>query len=90
MIYIFAECALDVQCRDIHRTGRVIRLQPKVFQALSYQLTYRDRAVSKTERGIIAAAGCRDLCGVPHHRSESSLPAELACAPCRGDLSRSH
>src|SRR5919197_6066535 len=49
MIYVFGDCALDVQRRVLSRAGQVIRLRRKVFQALTYLLTCRDRAVSKEE-----------------------------------------
>src|SRR5919197_5982738 len=49
MIYVFGDCALDVQRRVLSRAGQVIRLRRKVFQTLTYLLTCRDRAVSKEE-----------------------------------------
>ena len=49
MIYVFGDCELDVQRRVMYRAGQVIRLRHKVFQALTYLLTSRDRAVSKEE-----------------------------------------
>src|SRR5919201_3806984 len=49
MIYVFGDCALDVQRRVLYRAGQVIRLRRRVFQALTYLLTCRDRAVSKEE-----------------------------------------
>ena len=49
MLYVFGDCALDVQRRVMYRSGQVIRLRRKVFQTLTYLLTSRDRAVSKEE-----------------------------------------
>src|SRR5215813_13262460 len=49
MIYVFGDCELDVQRRVLYRAGQVIRLRRKVFQALTYLLASRDRAVSKEE-----------------------------------------
>src|SRR6266571_4381813 len=47
MIYVFGDCELDMQRRVMYRAGQLIRLRRKVFQALTYLLTSRDRAVSK-------------------------------------------
>src|SRR6266571_4516976 len=49
MIYVFGDCELDMQRRVLYRAGQVMRLRRKVFQALTYLLTSRDRAVSKEE-----------------------------------------
>ena len=49
MMYVFGDCELDTQRRVLYRAGQVIRLRRKVFQALTYLLTSRDRAISKEE-----------------------------------------
>ena len=49
MIYVFGDCELDIQRRVLYRAGQVVRLRRKVFQALTYLLTCRGRAVSKEE-----------------------------------------
>src|SRR5262245_65372953 len=49
MIYVFGDYALDVQRRVLYHAGQVTRLRRKVFQALTYLLTSRNRAVSKEE-----------------------------------------
>src|SRR5262252_835151 len=49
MRYLFADCLLDTQCYLLRRAGQSIRLRPKVFQALTYLLTHRDRVIPKQE-----------------------------------------
>ena len=49
MRYLFADCLLDTQCYLLRRAGQSIRLRPKVFQALTYLLTNRDRVIAKQE-----------------------------------------
>src|SRR5262245_52421690 len=49
MVYVFGDCELDVQRRALYRAGQTLRLRRKVFQALTYLLTARGRAVSKEE-----------------------------------------
>src|SRR5919204_2576770 len=49
MRYLFADCLLDTQCYLLRRAGQSIRLRPKVFQALIYLLTHRDRVIAKQE-----------------------------------------
>jgi DNA-binding winged helix-turn-helix (wHTH) protein/predicted ATPase len=49
MRYLFADCLLDTQCYLLRRAGQSIRLRPKVFQALTYLLTNRDRVIPKQE-----------------------------------------
>src|SRR5262249_5209876 len=49
MRYVFADCLLDTQCYLLRRAGQSIRLQPKVFQVLTYLLTHRDRVIPKQE-----------------------------------------
>ncbi len=49
MRYLFADCLLDTQCYLLRRAGQAIRLQPKVFEVLTYLLTHRDRVISKQE-----------------------------------------
>ena len=62
MRYFFADCLLDTQCYLLHRAGQSMRLRPKVFQALLYLLTHRDRVIPKQELGtqVWAARGARD------------------------------
>src|SRR5262245_33903743 len=49
MRYLFADCLLDTHCYLLRRAGQSIRLRPKVFQALTYLLTNRDRVIAKQE-----------------------------------------
>jgi DNA-binding response OmpR family regulator len=49
MIYCFADCQLDVARRELRRADRVIALEPKVFQVLTYLLERHDQVVSKEE-----------------------------------------
>src|SRR5499427_8863037 len=49
MRYLSADCLLDTQCYLLRRAGQSIRLRPKVFQALTYLLTHRDRVIPKQE-----------------------------------------
>src|SRR5262247_1952705 len=49
MRYLFADCLLDTQCYLLRRAGQSIPLRPKVFQALTYLLTHRDRVIPKQE-----------------------------------------
>src|SRR6266851_8155016 len=49
MRYLFADCVLDTQGYFLRRAGQSIRLRPKVFQALTYLLTHRDRVIPKQE-----------------------------------------
>ena len=49
MIFVFGECALDVDRRILHRAGIERPLEPKAFLVLMHLLTQRHRAVSKDE-----------------------------------------
>src|SRR5438552_4188790 len=49
MRYIFADCLLDTQCYLLRPAGQSIRLRPKVFRAITYILTHRDRVIPKQE-----------------------------------------
>src|SRR5262249_39242192 len=49
MVFVFGECALDVDRRELRRAGIVRPLEPKAFLVLVHLLTQRHRAVSKDE-----------------------------------------
>src|SRR5262245_38361095 len=49
MIHAFADCELDEQLFQLRRRGRVVALEPKIFDVLSYLLRHRDRVVTKDE-----------------------------------------
>jgi DNA-binding winged helix-turn-helix (wHTH) protein/tetratricopeptide (TPR) repeat protein len=48
-LYRFAGCELDVARRELRRDGRVVEIQPRVFELLVYLARNRDRAVGKEE-----------------------------------------
>ena len=49
MVFVFGECTLDVERRELQRAGVVRALQPKAFTVLVYLLIQRHRAVAKDE-----------------------------------------
>src|SRR5262245_51314662 len=49
MVFVFGECTLDVDRRELRRAGVVRPLEPKVFTVLVHLLTQRHRAVTKDE-----------------------------------------
>jgi len=49
MRFAFADCVIDRSCFELHRGGRVTKIEPKVFDVLWMLLEYRDRVVSKQE-----------------------------------------
>jgi DNA-binding winged helix-turn-helix (wHTH) protein len=49
MVFVFGECTLDVDRRELRRAGSVRPLEPKAFLVLVHLLTQRHRAVSKDE-----------------------------------------
>ncbi len=49
MRFCFESFELDDQCFELRREGRVLELEPKVFDLLVYLLRHRDRVVSKDE-----------------------------------------
>jgi DNA-binding winged helix-turn-helix (wHTH) protein len=49
MIYCFGSWELDIACQELRRTGQIVAIEPKVFQALLYLLQHRDRVVTKDE-----------------------------------------
>src|SRR5437660_62278 len=49
MVFVFGECTLDVDRRELRRAGIVRPLEPKAFLVLVHLLTQRHRAVSKDE-----------------------------------------
>src|SRR5438105_10434258 len=49
MLFVFGECTLDVDRRELRRAGIVRPLEPKAFLVLVHLLTQRHRAVSKDE-----------------------------------------
>src|SRR5882672_3994718 len=49
MVFVFGECTLDVDRRELRRAGIVCPLEPKAFLVLMHLLTQCHRAVSKDE-----------------------------------------
>src|SRR5262245_37648167 len=49
MIFVFGECELDVERRELWRAGVVRPLEPKAFTVLMCLVTQRHRAVAKDE-----------------------------------------
>lgn len=49
MNYLFDNCLLDSQRRELHRCGRVVPIEPQIFDLLQYLLCNRDRVVSRDE-----------------------------------------
>ena len=49
MTLVFADCEIDCDRRELHRTGRSTHVEPQVFDLLVYLVRHRDRVVSKEE-----------------------------------------
>jgi TolB-like protein/DNA-binding winged helix-turn-helix (wHTH) protein len=49
MRFLFGECALDADARELTRAGRVIHVEPQVFDLLVHLINRRDHVVSKNE-----------------------------------------
>ncbi|HEX2484166.1 MAG TPA: AAA family ATPase, partial [Myxococcota bacterium] len=49
MVHRFGECELDEGLFQLRVAGRVAKIEPKVFDVLSFLLRHRDRVVSKDE-----------------------------------------
>jgi DNA-binding winged helix-turn-helix (wHTH) protein/predicted ATPase len=49
MIYAFEEYELDVPRYELRYAGKVVKLEPQVFNVLAYLLQHRDRVVPKEE-----------------------------------------
>ena len=45
----FGECEFSVDRRELRRDGKVVRVEPQVFDVLALLLRHRDRVVSKNE-----------------------------------------
>jgi len=45
----FLDCEIDLAARELHRGGRRVRLEPKVFDLLALLLAHQDRVVTKDE-----------------------------------------
>jgi TolB-like protein/Flp pilus assembly protein TadD len=47
--YLFEDCALDTDRRELHRGGAPVPVEPQVFDLLVHLIRYRDRVVSKDD-----------------------------------------
>jgi DNA-binding response OmpR family regulator len=49
MMHRFGDCELDIERRELRRTGQAVAIERKVFEVLVYLLQHRERVVSKEE-----------------------------------------
>jgi pimeloyl-ACP methyl ester carboxylesterase len=49
MAYVFADCEIDCERREMHRSGVPIHLEPQVFDVLVHLVRNHDRVVTKDE-----------------------------------------
>jgi adenylate cyclase len=49
MIYHFGNCELDADRRELRRNGRLLSVEPKVFELLAYLVANRGRILTKDE-----------------------------------------
>src|SRR5262245_52015210 len=49
MAYVFADCELDCERRELRRDGTIVHLEPQVFDVLVHLIRNRDRVVTKGE-----------------------------------------
>ena len=49
MVRAFSDCELDSELYQLRRHGRVVKIEPKVFDVLAFLLDHRERVVSKGE-----------------------------------------
>jgi TolB-like protein/tetratricopeptide (TPR) repeat protein len=47
--YLFEDCALDTDRRELHRGAELVRVEPQVFDLLVYLIRHRDRVVSRDD-----------------------------------------
>jgi TolB-like protein/Flp pilus assembly protein TadD len=47
--YLFEDCALDTDRRELHRGGASVSVEPQVFDLLVHLIRHRDRVVSKDD-----------------------------------------
>src|SRR5262245_23241712 len=72
MVHHFGDCELDRELFQLRRRGRVVKLEPKVFDVLVHLFEHRDRVVSKAE--------LLDALWPGEALSESVLPRAIAAA----------
>ena len=47
--YYFTDNVLNIDCLELQRAGKPVKLQPQAFQVLAYLITHRQRVVPKSE-----------------------------------------
>jgi DNA-binding winged helix-turn-helix (wHTH) protein/tetratricopeptide (TPR) repeat protein len=72
VVHAFGDCELDRELYQLRRRGRVIKLEPKVFDVLVHLVEHRDRVVTKAE--------LLDALWPGEALSESVLPRAIAAA----------
>src|SRR5262247_3134380 len=72
MVHHFGDCELDRELYQLRRRGRLVKLEPKVFDVLVHLLEHRDRVVTKAE--------LLDALWPGEALSESVLPRAVAAA----------
>ncbi|HVH06227.1 MAG TPA: AAA family ATPase [Myxococcota bacterium] len=72
MILAFGDCEIDRELYQLRRRGRVVKLEPKVFDVLAHLAEHRDRVVTKQE--------LLDVLWPGEALSESVLPRAIAAA----------
>jgi DNA-binding winged helix-turn-helix (wHTH) protein/tetratricopeptide (TPR) repeat protein len=72
VIVAFADCELDRELYQLRRRGRVVKLEPKVFDVLAHLIEHRERVVTKNE--------LLDALWPGEALSESVLPRAIAAA----------
>jgi len=49
MLRAFGDCVIDPSCFELRRRGKVVKLEPKVFDVLLHLIEHLDRVVTKQE-----------------------------------------
>lgn len=49
MLYSFETCVLDLDRRELRKNGRLVDIEPQVFDLLAFLLCHRDRVVSRDD-----------------------------------------
>lgn len=49
MLFTLRNCMLDPSCFELRRRGKIVQLEPKVFDVLMHLIAHRDRVVTKQE-----------------------------------------
>src|ERR1700676_2803822 len=49
LFFLFGDCALDTDRRELHHRAVAVPIEPQVFDLLTYLLKHRERVVSKDD-----------------------------------------